>query len=97
MSTPLPSIQVLVDLIQFSLQSVAGSAQFGNGLFSEELLQSPLLDILRFVLLELSDELNCALKNASLVLLTAWYDLGELINTLIDGFAAATFDWISGK
>lgn len=89
---PLPRIQILVDLVQFGLESVAGSAEFGNCLFGQKLLQGPFLDVLGLILLELSYELDCTLEDASFVFLTARYDFGKLVDTFVDCFATATFD-----
>lgn len=49
---------------------------------------------MRFVFLELGDELDCTLKNASLILLATRYYLGELVDSLIDSFTATTFDCV---
>jgi hypothetical protein len=50
---------------------------------------------LRFIFLELGDELDCTLENASLVLFATRYDFSELVNTLVDRFTAATFDCVA--
>ena len=88
----------LVDLalvpctLAFSLELVAAGAEFGDGLFREKLLKCPLLNVLLLILLELGDELNCPLEDGALVLLAAWHDLGELVDTLVDGLPATAFD-----
>jgi len=61
-------------------------------LFSEQLLKCPFLDVLRLVLLELCDELNRALEDGAFILLAPRDNLGELIDALVDGFAAAALD-----
>ena len=88
----LPSIHVLVGLIEFGLESIAGSAQLGDCLFGEELLQSPFLDVLGLILLELSNELDGSLQNAALVLLATGYNLCQFVNAFVDGLPTATFD-----
>jgi hypothetical protein len=49
--------------LALGLKLVAAGTQFGDGLFCQELFQCPLLDVLLFVLLQLGDELNSALKD----------------------------------
>jgi hypothetical protein len=78
--------------VQFGLESIARAAKFGNGLFGEELLQSPLFNVLRFILLELSDELDGTLENASLVLFTAGNNFGKFIDAFVDCLAASAFN-----
>lgn len=89
----------LVDLtfvpmpLHFRLELVAAGAQFGNCLLRQKFLECPFLNILLFVLLQLRDELDSALQDRALVLLAARNNLGELVDALVDGFAAATLHW----
>jgi hypothetical protein len=57
--------------LAFAFELITAGAELSNGLFGQQLLQCPLLDILLLVLLELLDELNGTLQNGALVLLTA--------------------------
>ncbi len=52
----LPGFDLSPSSLQLTLQLVVTRAQLGNGLFGQQLLQSPFFDVLRFVLLELRDE-----------------------------------------
>jgi hypothetical protein len=61
-------------------------------LFREELLECPLLNVLRLVFLQLCDERNSALQNGSLVLLAARDDLRQLVDALVDGLAATSLN-----
>ncbi len=72
----LPGLDFSPCSLTLGLQLVIAGTEFGNSLLSEELLEGPLLDVLRLVLLELGDELNGALQNRTLVLLTTGDDLG---------------------
>lgn len=88
----LPLLALCPSSLTFSLELIATGAELGNSLFREQFLESPLLDVLSLVLLELGDELHSSSEYAALVLLTARNDLCELIDTLIDGFSAAALD-----
>lgn len=88
----LPSLNLTPCPFTLSLQLVVTCAQLGDGLLCEQLLQGPFLDVLVLVLLELSDELDCALQDGAFVLLASRYNLGKLVDTLIDSFTSATLD-----
>jgi hypothetical protein len=49
--------------LALGFEFVTAGTQFSDGLFCQELFQCPLLDVLLFVLLQLGDELNSALKD----------------------------------
>jgi hypothetical protein len=89
----------LVDLalvpssLALSLELVTASTQLCDGLFGEEFLQSPLLDILLFVFLQLCNELDGALQDGTFIFLTAWNDLGQLVDALVDSLSPTAFDW----
>ena len=57
----LPCLNLTPGPLAFGFQLVIASTEFSNGLFSQELLQSPLLNILRLILLKLGDEGNSTL------------------------------------
>jgi hypothetical protein len=61
-------------------------------LLGEQLLQSPLLDVLRLIVFELRDELHGAGEDAALVLLTSRHDFGDLVDSFVDSFASASLD-----
>jgi hypothetical protein len=88
----LPQLTLGPGALAFVLKFVAAGAELGNGLLGQKLLQSPLLDVLRLVFLELCDELHGAGENAALVLLATRYDLGDFVDSFVDGFAAAALD-----
>ena len=87
-----PGFRLTPSTLAFVLEFVHTPAELSDGLFSEELLERPLLDILGFILLELSDEGHGTLQDGSLVLLTTRDDLCELIDTLVDRFTATSLD-----
>lgn len=87
-----PGFQLLVEPFTLLLQLIVGSAQLRDGLLSKQLLQRPLLNVLRFVILELIDEGNRALENRPLVLLAVGHDFCELIDALVYRFATAALD-----
>lgn len=89
----LPLLAFGPSTLTFSLELVTTGAQLGNSLFGEQLFESPLLDVLRFVLFELCNKLHGASKNRAFVLLAAWNDLGELVNALIDRLSTSAFNW----
>lgn len=62
--------------LAFCLELVTASTELCDGLLRQKLLQRPLLDVLRLVLLELCDKLNGALKDGALVLFTTGDNLG---------------------
>ena len=66
------------------LKLVAARAELGNGLLRQQLLERPLLNVLRLVLLELRDKLDGTSENAALVLLTSWYNFGKFVDAFID-------------
>ena len=88
----------LVDLalvpctLTLCLELVAAGAEFGDGLLGQQLFERPFFNVLLLVLLELGDELHGALEDGALVLLAAWNDLGEFVDALVDGLAAAAFN-----
>jgi len=88
----LPDIGFLFRLLRLCLQPITARAEFGNGLVQQEFLQRPLLNVLAFVLFELGYVLHRALEDAALVLLAAWYDLRELVDAFVNGFAATAFN-----
>ena len=87
----LPALDLGPGLRALLLELVARAAELRDGLLGEQLLQRPLFDVLRLVLLELGDELYGALQDRALVLLAARHNLGELVDAFVDGFAAAPF------
>jgi len=88
----LPHLQLTVQALALAFEFVVGCAELRNGLLCQELLQCPLLDVLRFILLELRYERHGPLKNGSLVLLVARDYLSQLVDAFIDGFPAPTLD-----
>jgi hypothetical protein len=84
----LPGLTLGPGALAFRLQLVIACAQLGDGLFREELLECPLLNVLRLVFLQLCDERNGALQDGSLVLLAARDNLRQLVDALVDGLAA---------
>jgi hypothetical protein len=89
----LPRLDLAPRTLALRLQLVVAGAQLGNGLLGEQLLQGPLLNILSLVLLELCDEGDGALKDGTLVLFTAGDNLGQLIDSFVDGLTTTAFDW----
>lgn len=88
---PLPGFEFPEEALAFLFELVVGSTKLRNGLLRKQLLERPLLDVLLFVLLKLSDEMASTLENGALVLFAAGHDLGKLVDTLVDGFTAPTF------
>lgn len=88
----LPLLALGPGALALVLELVAAGAQLGDGLLGEQLLQRPLLDVLRFVFFELRDELHGAREDAAFVLLAAGYDFGQLVDAFVDRFAAAALD-----
>lgn len=86
----LPDIALVPSVLHLSFELVAAAAQLSDGLLREKLLESPFLNILLLVLLQLRDELDGTLKNGTLVLFATRNNLGELIDTLVDGLTTAT-------
>lgn len=78
--------------LAFSLEFVATCTELCDSLLGKELLERPLLDILLFVLFQLSDELDGTLQDRALVLFAAWNNFGQLVDALVDGFASAAFN-----
>jgi hypothetical protein len=89
----LPRVQLPVEALALLLELVVRLAELGDGLLREQLLQRPLLDVLRLVLLELRDERDSPLEDRALVLLATRDDLGELVDPLVDGLTTPTLDW----
>lgn len=90
----LPDLGLLFGLLRLCLEPITARTEFRNGLVQQEFLQRPLLDVLVFVILELGYVLHRALEDAALVLLTAWYDLRELVDAFVDSFSTATFNFV---
>jgi hypothetical protein len=88
----LPLLAFLPRPLAFCFELVATTAKLSDRLLSQKLFERPLFDILGLVLLELSDELYSSCENAALVLLTTRNDLGELVDTLVDGLTTSTFN-----
>ncbi len=72
----LPGLNLSPCTLTFSLQLVIASTKLSNGLFSQELLEGPFLDVLGLVLLELCDKLNGTLQDRALVLFASMNNLG---------------------
>lgn len=87
----LPGFEFAEETLALLFELIVGSAQLRYGLLRKQLLKRPLLDVLLFVLLELSDEVTRALEDGALVLFAAGHYLGQLVNPLVDGFTAPTF------
>ena len=92
LSDLLPCLELPVEALALGLQLVIRLAELADGLLRKQLLQRPLLDVLCFILLQLRNEGNGALKDGALVLLAARNNLGELINALIDSLTATTLN-----
>jgi len=88
----LVNVKSLIKVGTLSLELLVRDTELSDSLLSEELFEGPLLNVGSLVGLESLDELHSLLKDRTLVLLTARNDLRQLINTLIDGFAAASFN-----
>lgn len=88
----LPLLALGPGALALVLELVAAGAELGDGLLGEQLLQRPLLDVLRFVFFELRDELHRAREDAAFVLLAAGDDFGEFVDAFVDRFAAAALD-----
>ena len=88
-----PRVQFPIEAFALLLELVVGLAELGNGLFREELLQRPFLNVLCLVLLELRYEGDRPLKDRALVLLASGDDLGKLVDPFVDGLTTATLDW----
>src|SRR4051794_29338710 len=84
LSKTLPDLELSIQPAVLVLKLVVRLAELRNSLLRKQLLQSPLLDVLSLVLLELRDEGNSPLENGPLVLLAVGHDLGKLIDALID-------------
>jgi hypothetical protein len=52
----LPGLKLAVEALALLLELVVGLTELGDGLFGEQFLESPFLNVLLFVLLELGDE-----------------------------------------
>lgn len=89
----LPDVHFPESAVAFGFKLVVTCTQFSDSLFGEQLFQRPLLDILRLVLFQLSNELDCALQDGAFVLFTARDDLRDLIDTLIYCLSTTSFDW----
>ena len=89
----LPYCKLFVGPLALLFELIIGSTEFLDSLLRKELLEGPLLNVLCLVFLEMGDEGYCSLQNRPLVLLAAGYDLGELINTLIDRLPPTAFNW----
>lgn len=89
----LPRLNLAPRTLALRLQFIIASAELCNSLLGKKLLKRPLLDVLVLILFELSDELDGALEDGTLVLLAAWDDLGELVDTFVDGFASSALNW----
>ena len=74
------------------LQTFTGRAEFGDGLVEQELLKSPLLDVLLFIFSQLTNILDGALKDRTLVLLTSRNNLGKFIDAFIDSLPTTTLN-----
>jgi hypothetical protein len=61
-------------------------------LVQQKLLERPLLDVLRLVLLELTNVLDGALQDRALVLFAVWDNLGKFVNAFVDGFASTALN-----
>ena len=59
----LVNLALIPSPLAFSFKFVTTSAELGDSLLRQELLECPLLNVLLFVLLQLSDELHGALEN----------------------------------
>jgi hypothetical protein len=86
----LPGLRFPPRPLQILLKLFVPLAEILDRLLRKQLLEGPLLNILRFVLLKLLNVLHRALKDRALVLLAAWDNLGELVDALVDGFSAAS-------
>lgn len=82
----------MVKPVALVLELIVGTAQLGDGLLCEKLLQGPLLDRLLLVLLKLGDVADRVLKDGSLVLLATGNNLGKFVDTLIDRLTATALD-----
>ena len=88
----LPRLNLAPRTLALRLQLIIASAELCNSLLGKKLLKRPLLDVLVLVLFQLSDELDGALEDGTLVLLAAWDDLGELVDAFVDGFASSALN-----
>lgn len=80
----------MTDLI---LELIARRAQFGNGLFREQLLQRPFLDVLVLVVFQLRNELYRSRKDRAFILFAARHNFGQLVYAFVNRFAAAALHW----
>jgi hypothetical protein len=80
--------------LALGLELIIARAELCNGLLCEKLLQCPLLDVLGLVLLKLSNKRNGSLQNRALVFLTPRNNLGQFVDTLVDGFSSAAFNYL---
>lgn len=90
----LPGLELAVNAIGLLLELVDRRAELGDGLLGKKLLQRPFLDRLLLVFLELGDVANRVCQDGALVLLTPRNNLGQLIDSLIDGLAASTLNYL---
>lgn len=92
--------RALVDLalipcaLTLGFELVAAGTELGNGLLRQQLFERPFLNILLFILLELGYELYSPLQNGALVLFAAWHNLGQFVDTLVNGLAATAFNCV---
>lgn len=89
----LPGLNLSPGTLTFSLQFIVASAELRNGLFGQELLEGPLLDVLGLIFLELSDELNSTLQNRALILLASRNNLSQFVDAFVDGLSTAALNY----
>lgn len=89
----LPRLQLAEEAVALLLELVVGGTELGNSLLSQELLQGPFLNVLLLIVLELGDELDGTLEDGTFVLLAAGDDLGEFVNSLVDGLPPAALNY----
>lgn len=91
-TTLLPGFRFSPCAFALFLELLVALRQLLDRLLGKELLERPLLDVLRLVVFNFLDVLYGALEDGALVLLATGNDLCEFVDTFVDGFAASTFD-----
>jgi hypothetical protein len=79
------------------LQLLVGGTDLVDGVIGREaVLLEPLIDVL-LLFLELADIFDGALQDSALVLVTVWYEAGNLVDSLIDSFTSSALNWKGGQ
>jgi hypothetical protein len=74
------------------LQLLVGGTDLVDGVIgSEAVLLEPLIDVL-LLFLELANIFDGPLQDSTLILVTVWYEAGDLVDSLVDSFTSSSLD-----